>query len=135
MQVLRWPFAENDRAHTDRATRGLVKVLATKRGRIVGADILGHDAGELIAPFVLAVAARAERQGLRDRGLPLSDARGGGAPRGDRVLCAEARFALAAARDPPLAQVRVSARRRLESAARAPRRMHGRREAARRESG
>ncbi len=56
IQVLRWPFSENDRAHTDRHVRGLVKVLATKRGRIVGADILGHDAGELIAPFVLAVS-------------------------------------------------------------------------------
>ncbi len=56
LQVLRWPFAENDRAHTDRSTGGMVRVLATKRGRIVGADILGRDASELIAPFVLAVA-------------------------------------------------------------------------------
>ncbi len=64
VQILRWPFSENDRAHTDRATRGLVKVLATKRGRVVGADILSHDAGELIAPFVLAVAG-----GLRVKDL------------------------------------------------------------------
>jgi pyruvate/2-oxoglutarate dehydrogenase complex dihydrolipoamide dehydrogenase (E3) component len=56
VQILRWPLSENDRAQTERATRGLVKVLATKKGVIVGADILGRDAGELIAPFVLAVA-------------------------------------------------------------------------------
>lgn len=56
--VLRWPFSENDRAQTDRATRGLVKVLTTRRGRILGADVLGRDAGELIAPFVLAVSQR-----------------------------------------------------------------------------
>jgi pyruvate/2-oxoglutarate dehydrogenase complex dihydrolipoamide dehydrogenase (E3) component len=56
VQVLRWPFSENDRAHTERATRGLVKVLTTKKGVVVGADILARDAGELLAPFVLAVA-------------------------------------------------------------------------------
>lgn len=56
LQVLRWPFAENDRAHTDRDLIGMTRVLATRRGKIVGADILGRDASELIAPFALAVA-------------------------------------------------------------------------------
>jgi pyruvate/2-oxoglutarate dehydrogenase complex dihydrolipoamide dehydrogenase (E3) component len=56
LQVLRWPFSENDRAHAEADPRGLVKVLATEGGRIVGAEILGHNASELIAPFVLAVA-------------------------------------------------------------------------------
>ena len=56
LQILRWPFSENDRAQAERATRGLVKVLATRRGRILGVDILARDAGELIAPFVLAVS-------------------------------------------------------------------------------
>jgi pyruvate/2-oxoglutarate dehydrogenase complex dihydrolipoamide dehydrogenase (E3) component len=58
LQILRWPFSENDRAQTDRSTRGLVKVLATRSGRIVGADILAANAGELIAPFALAVSQR-----------------------------------------------------------------------------
>jgi pyruvate/2-oxoglutarate dehydrogenase complex dihydrolipoamide dehydrogenase (E3) component len=58
VQVLRWPFAENDRAQTEHATRGLVKVLVTKRGRILGVDILGREAGELIAPWVVAVAGK-----------------------------------------------------------------------------
>jgi pyruvate/2-oxoglutarate dehydrogenase complex dihydrolipoamide dehydrogenase (E3) component len=56
LQVLRWPFCENDRAHTERDVGGMVRVLATTKGTIVGADILGHGASELIAPFVLAVA-------------------------------------------------------------------------------
>ncbi|MBA3518250.1 MAG: FAD-dependent oxidoreductase [Rhizobiales bacterium] len=56
VQVLRWPFSENDRAQTERATRGLVKVLAGRNGRILGVDILGRDAGELIAPWVLAIS-------------------------------------------------------------------------------
>jgi pyruvate/2-oxoglutarate dehydrogenase complex dihydrolipoamide dehydrogenase (E3) component len=56
VQVLRWPFSENDRAQAQHLTRGLVKVLATRRGRILGAAILGDGAGELIAPFVLAIS-------------------------------------------------------------------------------
>jgi pyruvate/2-oxoglutarate dehydrogenase complex dihydrolipoamide dehydrogenase (E3) component len=64
VQILRWPFSENDRAHTERATRGLVKVITTARGRILGAEILGREAGELIAPYVVAIA-----EGLSVRSL------------------------------------------------------------------
>ena len=64
IQILRWPFAENDRAQTDRTTRGLVKIVTTQSGRILGADILGANAGELLAPFVLAVA-----EGMRVKSL------------------------------------------------------------------
>jgi len=55
--VLRWPFSENDRAQTERTTRGLVKILATRHGRILGVDILCRNAGELLAPFALAISA------------------------------------------------------------------------------
>ncbi len=55
-QVLRWPFAENDRAQTERATAGLVKAVVTPRGRILGASIAGRHAGELIQPWQLAIA-------------------------------------------------------------------------------
>jgi pyruvate/2-oxoglutarate dehydrogenase complex dihydrolipoamide dehydrogenase (E3) component len=64
ISILRWPLAENDRAQTEHSTRGLVKVLATRNGRILGADILASNAGELLAPFVLAVG-----QGLNVRHL------------------------------------------------------------------
>jgi pyruvate/2-oxoglutarate dehydrogenase complex dihydrolipoamide dehydrogenase (E3) component len=70
ISVLRWPFSESDRAHTDRATRGLVKVLATRRGRIVGAGILGPDAAELIAPFALAVSERMKVKSLATAVFP-----------------------------------------------------------------
>jgi pyruvate/2-oxoglutarate dehydrogenase complex dihydrolipoamide dehydrogenase (E3) component len=56
ISVLRWPFSENERAHAERSTRGLVKVIATPRGRILGASIVGRDAGELIATLALAVS-------------------------------------------------------------------------------
>ncbi len=55
LRVLRWPFAENDRATADRNVDGLIKIVTNKKGRILGATILGPHAGELIAPWVLAL--------------------------------------------------------------------------------
>ena len=55
LRILRFPFAENDRAIAEGATGGLIKVMATKRGRVLGASIVGVHAGELILPWVLAV--------------------------------------------------------------------------------
>jgi pyruvate/2-oxoglutarate dehydrogenase complex dihydrolipoamide dehydrogenase (E3) component len=56
INVLRWAFAENDRARTERETDGLVKAVVTPKGRILGASIAGRQAGELIQPWVLAMA-------------------------------------------------------------------------------
>ncbi|MDX1711888.1 MAG: FAD-dependent oxidoreductase, partial [Rhodovibrionaceae bacterium] len=58
IRVLRWPFAENDRAACERETEGLVKAITDKRGRILGCSILGAHAGELILPWVLAVSGK-----------------------------------------------------------------------------
>ena len=55
IRVLRWPFAENDRARTERRTEGLVKAVTTRRGRILGAGIVGAGAGELIQPWCMAL--------------------------------------------------------------------------------
>jgi pyruvate/2-oxoglutarate dehydrogenase complex dihydrolipoamide dehydrogenase (E3) component len=56
--ILRSSFHDNDRAQTERATHGLVKVVTRKNGRILGASILGPQAGELIQPWVLAIGQR-----------------------------------------------------------------------------
>jgi len=58
IRVLRWPFAENDRARCERQADGLVKVVTTPRGRILGASIVGAHAGELIHPWVLALSRK-----------------------------------------------------------------------------
>ncbi len=58
VRILRFPFEENDRAIAEGATSGLVKVVATPRGRVLGASIVGAHAGELILPWVLAVKYR-----------------------------------------------------------------------------
>jgi pyruvate/2-oxoglutarate dehydrogenase complex dihydrolipoamide dehydrogenase (E3) component len=58
IRILRWSYAENDRAQAEREGHGLVKVITTARGRILGADIVGAHAGELIQPWVLAISRR-----------------------------------------------------------------------------
>ena len=56
VQVLRWPFHENDRAQAEGATHGLVKVLVRRSGRVLGASMIGAHAGELIQPWGLAIS-------------------------------------------------------------------------------
>jgi pyruvate/2-oxoglutarate dehydrogenase complex dihydrolipoamide dehydrogenase (E3) component len=56
IRVLRWPYRENDRAQAERATEGFVKVITDKKGRILGAGVAGHAAGELIQVWSLAVS-------------------------------------------------------------------------------
>jgi pyruvate/2-oxoglutarate dehydrogenase complex dihydrolipoamide dehydrogenase (E3) component len=58
IRVLRWPLAENDRAHAERMTRGHIKIITDKGGRILGATIVGPGAGDLITPWTLALANR-----------------------------------------------------------------------------
>src|SRR5690606_17530647 len=54
-QILRWPYSENDRAHAERRTDGFLKVIATQRGRILGAGMVGAQASELIQLWSLAM--------------------------------------------------------------------------------
>ena len=58
LRILRWPFSENDRARAEARSEGLVKVVTTAKGRILGAGIVGPHAGELIQPWVLAIDNR-----------------------------------------------------------------------------
>ncbi|MDT8375884.1 MAG: FAD-dependent oxidoreductase [Mariprofundaceae bacterium] len=58
IRVLRWSFAENDRAQAERRTEGMVKVVTEKNGRILGASIVGLHAGELIQPWILAIGRK-----------------------------------------------------------------------------
>lgn len=58
IRILRWPFHDNDRAQTEHETEGLVKVIATKSGHVLGAGIVGAQAGELIQLWGLVIAKR-----------------------------------------------------------------------------
>jgi pyruvate/2-oxoglutarate dehydrogenase complex dihydrolipoamide dehydrogenase (E3) component len=56
IRVTRWPYNDNERAHTEHDTRGHIKVITTSKGKIVGTTIVGAQAGELIAMWTLAIA-------------------------------------------------------------------------------
>jgi pyruvate/2-oxoglutarate dehydrogenase complex dihydrolipoamide dehydrogenase (E3) component len=58
VRILRFPLGENDRSQAERMPAGMIKVVATARGRILGAGIVGHDAGEQIALWSLAISRR-----------------------------------------------------------------------------
>ena len=58
VRVLRASFAENDRARTEGEAEGLVKLVIGRRGRVLGAGIVGANAGEQIALWCLVVAKR-----------------------------------------------------------------------------
>lgn len=55
VDVLRFEMKDNDRAQTERATAGAVKVIAGKNGRILGVSILDTHAGELAHVWVVAI--------------------------------------------------------------------------------
>ena len=58
INVLRWPYHENDRAQAERETEGHIKVVTAGNGRILGATIVGAQAGELISMWSLAVSQK-----------------------------------------------------------------------------
>ena len=57
IEVLRQDFADNDRAITDGERAGFLKVFR-RRSRVIGVTIVGIGAGELLAPWLLAMCRR-----------------------------------------------------------------------------
>jgi len=58
LKVLSWSFEDNDRAQAERQTDGLIKVVTTSKGKILGCGIAGAHAGELIQSWVLAISKK-----------------------------------------------------------------------------
>ena len=58
VQVLRFPMKDVDRAILDGDTEGFCKVVCDAKGRLVGADIVGPAAGEILHEYALAVRKR-----------------------------------------------------------------------------
>jgi pyruvate/2-oxoglutarate dehydrogenase complex dihydrolipoamide dehydrogenase (E3) component len=69
-RILRAPFSANDRARAERDEEGLVKVVAGARGRILGAGIAGARAGDLLQPWILAIAKRLSLRDMAGLVLP-----------------------------------------------------------------
>ncbi|MGY6248756.1 FAD-dependent oxidoreductase [Bosea thiooxidans] len=57
IRVLRWPFAEVPAAAAAGRTEGYVKAVTDRKGRLLGVTIVGDGAGELIAPWCVALKA------------------------------------------------------------------------------
>ena len=56
IRILRWPYAENDRAIAERQIKGHIKVITDSKGRILGATIVGLNAGEIIQMWTMAIS-------------------------------------------------------------------------------
>ena len=60
-------FADNERAHIDGGTQGLVKLVADDRsGELLGGHIVGDEAGAMIHEIVAVMAERATAQKTGD---------------------------------------------------------------------
>ncbi|PIR26717.1 MAG: pyridine nucleotide-disulfide oxidoreductase [Deltaproteobacteria bacterium CG_4_10_14_0_2_um_filter_43_8] len=70
IEVLRFPVEEIDRSLIDGYQKGLAKIICTKRGRIIGASILAHRAGDLLPAFCLAIRKKMKVQDLAQTVLP-----------------------------------------------------------------
>lgn len=68
--VTEWLYAGNDRAQIERSPKGKIKVLTDKKGRVLGATIVGAHAGELILPWVMAVRERKTLRSFTDVIVP-----------------------------------------------------------------
>lgn len=69
-RILRWPYHDNDRAVAEGAAHGFIKVLADRKGYILGATIVGANAGELITAWSLAIAQKLTLRAFTDLVVP-----------------------------------------------------------------
>ncbi len=53
--IVKFDFAKNDRALTESETMGFVKIIIDKKERVIGAQIVGSRAGEMIREWQLAI--------------------------------------------------------------------------------
>jgi pyruvate/2-oxoglutarate dehydrogenase complex dihydrolipoamide dehydrogenase (E3) component len=58
IRVLRFPLVENARAAVERGPEGIAKVIVTPAGRVLGAAVVGHEAGEMSALWSLVIAEK-----------------------------------------------------------------------------
>ena len=69
LEVVRFDFHHNDRLIAERKTKGLIKVMVVK-GKPVGASIAGHQAGELIGMWAMAIANGLKMSAIANTVLP-----------------------------------------------------------------
>jgi pyruvate/2-oxoglutarate dehydrogenase complex dihydrolipoamide dehydrogenase (E3) component len=70
VRVLRWPFAEVPGAAAAGKTEGHVRIVTDRKGRLRAVTIVGDNAGELIAPWSVALKAGLDVQAMADCAFP-----------------------------------------------------------------
>jgi len=70
VEVVRAKFERNDRAISEGDTGGLIKVVARKNGQILGASIVGTNAGEIIQAWALACSQKLKLSAFNGTILP-----------------------------------------------------------------
>ncbi len=58
IRILRWPYGDNDRAQAERQTGGFIKIILNRKGVVIGASVVGANAGEIINMWALIVAQK-----------------------------------------------------------------------------
>ncbi len=69
LEVVRFPYKENDRAIAEGKTTGFIKVMVVK-GKPVGASIVGAMAGEMIGMWAMAIANKMKMSAVAATVLP-----------------------------------------------------------------
>ncbi len=70
VEIVRASFEDNDRAIAEGDVDGFIKIVARKNGRILGASIVGTNAGELIQIWALALSQNLKLGALNETILP-----------------------------------------------------------------
>lgn len=63
-KVYTFPFRDIDRAQTEGETDGIAKIITDLKGRLLGAALVGPNAGELIHEYIIAIAKRMKASDL-----------------------------------------------------------------------
>ena len=69
LKIVRFDYAENDRAQAERKTEGFAKVMVVN-GRPIGATVVGAQAGELIGLWAMAIASKLKMGAVAGSVLP-----------------------------------------------------------------
>ncbi len=70
LRVQRWPLSENDRAVAEGQAEGLVKLVVSEKGRLLGAGVLAPHSGEMAGMFGLLIGRKLPLSALAGLVLP-----------------------------------------------------------------
>lgn len=70
IRIQRWPLAENDRAIAEGRPEGLVKLIVSAKGKLLGAGVVAPHAGEMAGTFGLMIGRKLPLSALAGLVLP-----------------------------------------------------------------